>query len=84
MSSPSIILTSEFVTSHDTGAVDYLDRQDRQVDKDKFLDAGIEKEAHDILSLDMIKQLDENDFSTYLNYLGRQQALEKTTTLSDK
>lgn len=83
MSSPAIILTSEFVVSHDEGSINYLDRRDRQVDKEKELSVGIEAEAHEIMSLDMMKQLDESDFSNYLNYLGRQQALEKNISRSD-
>ena len=83
MSSPAIILTSEFVISHDEGSINYLDRRDRQIDKEKEISIGIEGEAHEIMSLDMIRQLDESDFSNYLNYLGRQQALEKNNSRSE-
>ncbi|NKC69079.1 MobP2 family relaxase [Vagococcus fluvialis] len=83
MSSPAIILTSEFVISHDEGSINYLDRRDRQIDSDKEISIGIEGEAHEIMSLDMIRQLDESDFSNYLNYLGRQQALEKNNSRSE-
>ena len=83
MSSPAIILTSEFVISHDEGSINYLDRRDRQIDSEKEISIGIEGEAHEIMSLDMIRQLDESDFSNYLNYLGRQQALEKNNSRSE-
>ena len=83
MSSPAIILTSEFVISHDEGSINYLDRRDRQIHSEKEISIGIEGEAHEIMSLDMIRQLDESDFSNYLNYLGRQQALEKNNSRSE-
>lgn len=92
MGSPGIILTSEFELPGTTyeGMIEYIDRDGAKIFTAKDINGEtmtIQDEADLLVQSDIFEEniysiFDGKDFANYINYMGRQQALQQKEKLS--